>query len=72
MKEQERSVGCIEPSVRQYIVTQTHDHLTLKPGDLVVMTITPETGRNLLLRISDMTLHVLVDLNEQYVHLVEN
>jgi len=62
--------GSIPASDRRYVVTWPHDHKTLKAGDVVVMTETPQV-HNLLLRLADMTLHGLTDEHDQYVHLDE-
>lgn len=56
--------------MKRYRITHPHDHKTLRPGDVVVMTETP-TYENLLLRELDMTLHRLQDGSDQYVHMVE-
>jgi len=41
-------------------VVDRRDHQTLRDGDVVVMTETPDLT-NLFLRLSDMTLHYLQD-----------
>lgn len=62
--------GQIPASMKRYVVTWTHNHKTLKTGDVVVMTEDREF-RNWLLREPDMTLHSLQDESGQYVHLGE-
>ncbi len=62
--------GCVEPSTQCYVVTEAHRHNSIKEGDEVVVIVTPDSARNYLLRLSDMTLHSLQDSNDQYVHLV--
>ncbi len=57
--------------MRRYLITEAHDHKTLHPGDVVVMTETPRTLENLFIREPDMTLHVLQDESGQYVHVAE-
>jgi len=57
---------CCSPTV--YVVVDTHKHRTLALGDRVVMTEDPQY-RNLLIRLSDYTLHALEDEYDQYVHL---
>jgi hypothetical protein len=64
---QELCAGDLVPSTRRYSVTHIHRHLTLVPGDVVVIVETP--SGNMLLRPSDMTIHALADHDEQYVHL---
>ena len=61
------SAGAVAPSTLYYKVTYTHDHPSLKEGDLVVMT--EYQGLNTLLRVSDFSLHTLDDGFGQYVHL---
>ena len=63
--------GSVTASDIRYVVTIPHNHKTLKSGDVVVMTETP-MRHNLLIRISDMTLHRLTDEYDQYVHLSES
>ena len=62
--------GSIAPSMKRYRITYLHDHKTLKTGDVVVMTESPQF-HNLLLREPDMTLHSLQDGHGQYVHMIE-
>lgn len=62
------SAGNVSPSTRRYEVTYPHDHKTLKIGDVVVMAETPKL-ENVLIRLTDMTLHRICDDSEQYVHL---
>jgi len=52
--------GCVPPSTTRYVVVDRRDHQTLRDGDVVVMTETPDLT-NLFLRLSDMTLHYLQD-----------
>lgn len=67
MKNQ--SAGKVVPSKEPLIVTDSHEHLTLKDGDTVIMVESPNLTKNLLFRCSDATLHVLADPADQYVHL---
>lgn len=62
-----RSIG---PSPKRYVVTWPHGHTTLATDDVVVLVYAPGYN-NLLLRPSDMTLHSLAGISEQYVHLKE-
>lgn len=62
--------GSVAPSTKRYRINWPHNHKTLRAGDVVVMTQTPRL-ENMLLRESDMTLHVLQDDSDQYVHMVE-
>lgn len=60
--------GSISPSSNKYLVSDPHDHRSLKHGDIVVLSESP--GRhNLIIRLSDMSLHQLKDEYDQYVHL---
>lgn len=61
--------GSVAASAKRYRITYLHDHKTLRIGDVVVMTESPQLD-NLLLRVPDMTLHRLRDDNEQYVHMI--
>ncbi len=65
----EQSAASIAASTKRYVVTFVHE-ADLQVGDTVVMVETPQFD-NLLLRLSDMTLHDLADFNGQYVHLRE-
>lgn len=60
----------VSPGTEQYIVTHPHD-TTLEKGDVVIMVEDPEF-RNWLLRLSDYTLHALLGIDDQYVHLVKD
>lgn len=62
--------GMVAPSNQKYTVVCAHAHKTLKEGDEVLMVVTPSYS-NLLLRLSDMTLHDLEGGCDQYVHLEE-
>ena len=62
--------GSVAPSMKRYRIIWPHNHKTLRAGDVVVMTETPRL-ENMLLREPDMTLHVLQDDSDQYVHMVE-
>jgi hypothetical protein len=64
------SAGEVEPSPRRYAVAYLHAHETLAVGDIVVVSVNTKS-ENVLIRLSDMTLHEISDKNEQYVHLVE-
>jgi hypothetical protein len=65
------NAGQIPPSMKRYIITDAHNHATLRCGDVVVMTETPTAFENVFIREPDMTLHSLRDDNDQYVHLSE-
>ena len=71
-----KSAGMVAPSPkRRHRVVFAQPHGTLNAGDVVVVLELPGGGMsNVLLRESDMTLHRLQDLYEQYVILenVEN
>lgn len=58
----------VAPSKIQYAVTFTHGHKNLCVGDVVMLVETPKFN-NVLLRLSDNTLHDLQGQSEQYVHL---
>ena len=62
--------GSVAPSMKRYRIICPHNHKTPRAGDVVVMTETPRL-ENMLLREPDMTLHVLQDDSDQYVHMVE-
>lgn len=70
-ERKEIDAGKVPPSSKKYVVTHTHSHQTLKTGDVVVMVCTPNQGSNWLFRVTDMTMHDLVDEHDQYVHLAE-
>ena len=70
MTRETLDAGSVPPSRKRYVITWPHDHATLAAGDIVVLVETP-LQQNLLVRISDMTLHCLKDSQEQYVHLIE-
>lgn len=63
------SAGKIAPSTSQYLVTEIHDHKTLAVGDVVVMSEHTKTLHNLLVRLSDFSIHEITDEAGQYVHL---
>ncbi len=65
------NAGQVAPSMRRYLITDAHDHKTLRCGDVVVMSETPRTLENLFIREPDMTLHELQDESSQYVHVSE-
>lgn len=64
------SAGCVAPSTKRYVVVYAHEHETLRAGDVVVM-VAPPGVWHCLLRMSDMTMHMLTDAHSQYVHLAE-
>lgn len=67
-----KSAGSIEPSPKRWRVVETHDHKTLRLGDVVIMAEIPLPDlSNILIREADMTLHWLRGDYEQYVHLEE-
>ena len=68
MSMEQLDAGNITQSPKRYIVTFPHKHKTLVVGDVVVLV---ENSRldYFLLRVADMTLHVLKDDHGQYVHL---
>jgi hypothetical protein len=64
-----KSAGSIQASSDRYVVTETHDHKTLKYGDHVVVSATEKCDFFLIIRLDDMTLHEMKDKYGQYVHL---
>ena len=65
------NAGSVAAGPDRYTVTHTHDHKTLKTGDVVVMGETPRM-ENVLIRVEDMTVHGICGDADQYVHLEPN
>ena len=59
----------VAPGDQQYRVTFAPFHKTLRMGDIVVMRESP-WHHNFLVRVSDATIHDVMDGNEQHVHLL--
>lgn len=59
--------GELTASCSKWVVTDTHQHPSLQPNDIVVMVVTPGL-QNYFLRLHDMTLHSISGLWDQYVH----
>ena len=71
MSLESRSAGSVEQSARPWIVSDIHNHRTLKRGDIVFMVVSPD-GSHFLLRFWDMTLHRVMDDSGKYVHLTRS
>jgi hypothetical protein len=66
----ETDAGSVGASSQRYIVTNRHDHGTLKLDDVVVIIEAPDSCLfNYLIRVDDITLHPLKDDHGQYVHI---
>jgi hypothetical protein len=63
------SAGAVPPGPAHLTVTHTHEHKSLRIGDVVIMRETPRMD-NVVIRISDMTIHDIIGQGGQYIHLL--